>query len=619
VQTAPGTGTSHTFTVRVAGASTALAVVVSNTATTGSDTAHQASIASGQTLSLQHAPSGTPTSSLAAFSAIQTDVPTALLGRVLATGFAPDAVTLNQATPGLGRVVATGFTPTVRVPIGTQQIDSPLVELELDGVWTDVTDDCSYALRLRYGNWGAGPLDRVAQTGALTFSLRNGTDNTAGLLGYYTPGHANCRAGFRRGIRVRVTMTYLGVGYRRFTGKLYEIAPTPGIYRDRWTRVVAYDWIEELASFVVREVAAQSNQRADQLLTTLVAAMPSNAQPVAQDLDTGVDTFPIGFDDLGGGTNGLALASSIALSELGYVYVTGNGTLRFENRQASQSALVQATFSNDMTDLVASGSLSDVYNHVRVTVYPRRTGGSTIVLWAISPDVAPSVPAGGSVTIYGRYRDPSDESVLVGGTSLVTPVASTDYVANTQADGGGSDITADVTVTASFYGSSFKYVIDNANAGTAYLTTLQARGLPIFNLAPTTVESETAQDYGRRTLELDMPYQDDQNVAQDIATYLRAQFESLLGQAQEVGFNANRSAAHLTAALLLEPGDLIQVTEPMTALSAATLRVSGVELVFQGPRITWCRLATTPAFVSDAFILDDVDFGELDDDKLGFL
>lgn len=84
------------------------------------------------------------------------------------------------------------------------------IEMEFSGRnngWTNVNEDVLMRVPIHgsRGIRGMSISDRVAMTGMLTFALSN-VANTAGLEGYYTPGHANARAGFARGIGVRASI-----------------------------------------------------------------------------------------------------------------------------------------------------------------------------------------------------------------------------------------------------------------------------------------------------------------------------------------------------------------------------------------------------------------------------
>src|SRR5262245_56668163 len=87
------------------------------------------------------------------------------------------------------------------------------VEMEFAGEgfgWTDVTGDlrASVPMTVERGIFGSGPLDRVASSGRWSFGLNNAINNSAGLEGYYSPGHPNARDGFDFGIRCRLTLTH---------------------------------------------------------------------------------------------------------------------------------------------------------------------------------------------------------------------------------------------------------------------------------------------------------------------------------------------------------------------------------------------------------------------------
>src|SRR4030065_1368367 len=95
------------------------------------------------------------------------------------------------------------------------------IDLKLDGVnWTDVTADAraSVEIAVQYGISGTGPADRVAQTGTLSFALDNSEHNSGGLIGYYAPGHANCRNGFEGGCPGRPRIGGPGRAHFKFGG-----------------------------------------------------------------------------------------------------------------------------------------------------------------------------------------------------------------------------------------------------------------------------------------------------------------------------------------------------------------------------------------------------------------
>ena len=88
----------------------------------------------------------------------------------------------------------------------TELFDAIKHEMVFAGdTWTDVTGDVliSPAPKWNRGIMSNAPLARVANTGKMTLYLDNSANNSASQLGYYSPGNANVRSGFSKGIRYR--------------------------------------------------------------------------------------------------------------------------------------------------------------------------------------------------------------------------------------------------------------------------------------------------------------------------------------------------------------------------------------------------------------------------------
>ena len=284
----------------------------------------------------------------------------------------------------------------------------------------------------------SGPLARVAETGTAMLSMRNDAGNAAWLQGYYSPNQPAGRAGFGYGTGFRLAVTYGGTTYYKFRGRIVEIDPVAGQYGLQRTRCRAVDWMEDLAAGQDLRVAAQRDQRADDLLTTLITAMLSTARPAAQILARGTEPYPYAFYDLGGGTSGRAVAQKLMQSELGHLAVIGDttqgGTLRFFNRHHRATADSAVALPNTMHGLRVPSAIDRAFNDVRVTINPVRVDATaTTVLWALRTEPAssrPVIPAGQTRTFWGDYHDPDREAQLIGGTDQVAPVATTDYAAN---------------------------------------------------------------------------------------------------------------------------------------------------------------------------------------------
>lgn len=500
-----------------------------------------------------------------------------------------------------------------------------MIELQhtQSGEWLDVTTDvlADASLSIRYGIQGSGPLDRIASTGFCQFTLANWSLG-AGFRpqGYYTPGHINMRSGFGLGMRCRVTFRHAGINYVKHYGKLVDIRPMPGKYLQQRVAVTSADWINDLATFAVRDIDPQTNKRTDELIQAVIDAMPTGAQPPqVADLDTGLDTYTYAFDDLKNGAWGLSVVARTALSEIGYFYVKGDGTPRFENRQATIGATsLIALTDDDLQHIEVPTSIADTFNRGIVTIHPRRVDASAVVLFTQSTDDPPSLAAGEVRTFTYTYRDPNQLSTTIGGKDFVAPVATTDYTANTQADGLGVDKTSALTVSVDFRASLAMVTLTNTDAGTIYVTSLQGRGKGIYDLTPETFDKTYARSYGDRPLTLDMPYQGDRSVGEALSNYLASQFISNTGRAKSVGFNPQASYSAMLAAMRGEPGSVFTAQETMTAIGAS-LRVNGVELTVTPSLWLSLRWTAGPNITGDPFIIGDPDKGLIGTGRLGSL
>lgn len=506
------------------------------------------------------------------------------------------------------------------------------VQFELAGVgggWSDVTADVllgAEPLRFRYGIAAGGPSDRVADTGWCTFALNNDVTNSGGLLGYYSPLHANVRAGFTWGIGVRIKFVYAAVTYYKWMGKIAEIDPVPGTRYERITRIRCVDWMDEAAQFNVRDVSIQLSKRSDQVFSAVLAAMPK--QPAATSVGVGLDTYPYSLDDIGDHPSAVSVFQKITQSELGFIYVKGDsvqgGTLVYENRQTRilAGSVNLSTLTNTQTKMSVPRTLAQLYNRVETTVHPKSIdAAATTVLYQKPSGTTILVAAGQTTTIFGDFRDPAQSAVsLIGGTAGVAPVATTDYVANSAADGSGSNLTANFTVTATFFAATVKLVIVNTGATDGYLTTLQVRGKGIYDYGPQVSRSDAAASQasqGLRALLIDMPYQDALVNGQGAADYLLNIYSNPQTQVDAVSF-ASDTAALLTAALAREISDRIGLVETVTGVSTANqagFYIQSIEMEIVpsriGPLIT-CTWGLAPASGQAVLVLDQVGSSELD-------
>lgn len=488
------------------------------------------------------------------------------------------------------------------------------IELELSpGVWTanpDVT--VADGIMWRRGVDGRGPTDCVAAPGTLSFSLNNGSNNSGGVAGYYSPGHASVRSGFATGIGVRVIYTYNATDYTRWTGTLSHIEPTPGLFNRR-TRCTAVSTMASLVDEKVRAIEPQLDRTEVELLDAVLDAIPTAAQPAATDFDPAIDSFPFACDDLKAGTGALGVIVDLMQSARGHYFETGDGTHRYQSQARRAVQVSQFTFTGAHlkagTGVIRPTTLDSVYNRVRVTTHAKAIGATdTDVLARHAGKLA--IPAGETLEHWLDYRDPNTNDYMGGTDFQDPPVATTDYEFNDAENGSGADVTGDITIAASFFASSAKLVIENTGAATAYAQLLQVRGRTIKDVTPVVSEASVAQGYGVRTIEIDERYQDDAIRGRDDAEYIASNYNDLGNQIDSIEFDANHDSDTMTQALSLEIGDVVTVNEATTGTVDVDGYVQAIEVTEKpGPWMT-VRLFLAPRIEQQIDAAEDL---EIDD------
>ena len=516
----------------------------------------------------------------------------------------------------------------------------PKVEFELLGRgngWTVVTSDVLTPVRISYGIRGAGPADRTASAGSMTFTLNNSETNSVQTLGYYSPGGPASRPGFTLGIRVRASFQdpATSTWHTKFIGSIVNINPVAGRYGARTVQVVATDWMDEAARSTIAGLTTQTNKRSDEIMTLLVGNV--TRQPEATAIGTGRDTYAYALDNARDDRVNPILQeiARVTASELGYSYLKGDGTFVFEGRFDRTEIADDATLSDDMAGLTVSVSRDSLLSKVQTIVHPRTIDSSPQVLYRLQS--VTELPIGGTIDIVGGYTDPNNRASRVGGTAMIAPVATTDYTANSASDGSGSNLTASITVSASFASNSVRFTITNNAAVTAYITKLQARGTGVYDYEQTIGEAEDATiatDFGEQVASLDMPYQSNVAVGVDAARYLLSLYganeigvwtldtvgSSELGVTTQLAYRvqttvgsvslAPKTAALQTQILARDVGDRIAITETVTGV-AKSFYIQAIDLDVQAPGNPFATWTLAPADTTIYWRLEDAGFSEL--------
>ena len=381
-------------------------------------------------------------------------------------------------------------------------------------------------------------------------------------------------------MKFRLRLTYEGRTRTRF----YGVVPPNGIEIGTSqfmtvTRVKVLDYMEQFAVHQLNLPAYTTNKRLEQVVALILANMP--IQPLSVSYGTGRSTFKSVFDTLRDKTRAMQEVSKATLSELGYVYIKqttdSDEVLTVENRgfrsgktlatvnvrtvaervteagdtriteagdvreTQAEFTTVDAVFNNNYREIEVKHAES-YYNQVDSKAYPRKVDTSDVVLFALERPL--EIGANQTVTMKGRFRDPNQEAQTVAALSTVTPVPGTDYIFNAAEDESGADITSDLNVTAVYGANGVDYTLTNTGAITGYVTQLQARGKGVYIYRPVETlredEALVAND-GARTLNLDLPYQDDPLQTTDIAVALLDRHKAKHTTINSITLIANRN------------------------------------------------------------------------------
>ena len=203
-------------------------------------------------------------------------------------------------------------------------------------------------------------------------------------------------------------------------------------------------------------------------------------------------------------------------SELGNAFVAADGKFIFRSRHDFEMSKGAITQDQMLKNLVIQMPWKFQRNIIKVSYHPRIAHPSQVV-WTNRE--TPYISAGDSIEIWANF---TYEGATVPVKNIVAPAPSTDYTANTADDDSGTDLTSQISIEKEVFATSTKLTITNNASMGCYLTLMQLRGEPIE--APdtsTVVANGVDYDTNPKTLELDFPWLQNYNTANDFASYLK--------------------------------------------------------------------------------------------------
>lgn len=473
------------------------------------------------------------------------------------------------------------------------------LEAYISAAWTSIKRDVERFKAPVVASRGiedSGITKRVASPGSLTCSLDNGESNSAGLIGYYSPEHANMRANFGRDTKVRLKFTYASTDYIKWRGYISDLQPEFGQFKGRSSEMICTDYMQKLVETRLSMIAVQQDQRPDQIISSLISAMPVAPANTSIATDDYVVPFALSSEQ-DERTVFMGAMQKVCQSALGYVFIGDDETFTYQREAARASSTSAATLNDTMSRLDVSRSLDNVYNRINGILHPTQVDDTAdTLLYELDNDIY--VDGGDTQIFTFRFRDPNNKAIRVSALDVVTPlVANTHYRASyTQGatDGGAN---GDLTITDTNGANSAQWEIENTGGARVYINLVNIFGKGIYYYNPVDFHKETGS--GDRDTKYDFYYLSDPNRARSYLTHLLRRTSSQAADIAAVSFYADANSTLMTAAMTVDIGDRVTLSETATGISGDYI-VNHVsyEIETNGLlRVTW-KVET----------VDDVDF-----------
>ena len=435
-----------------------------------------------------------------------------------------------------------------------------LVEFDWANTGAYAANEAARTVGLRIERGGGGRFD-AAPAGKAVITLENADRR---FDPWYTASPLYPNVMPRRGVRIRAA--YSGTTYDIFTGRIEEIEPsTSG--GTRRVAVTAYDGLRDLAD-AAASVALQTDVAVDAAVDLVLTDADWPAGSSYRDLDPSAEVLGYWWRD--SEASAKDSLTELFQAEHGQFFITAAGKARFLSRMNTTMGEALATLDEDhIVDIRITTPWESVINDVRIDCCPVALADLGVI-WTLSDDSF-YLSAGAQAELWAEYQDANGRRCAA--TAVVTPVTVTDFTANTAADGSGTNLTADLTVSAEVYSTWAKLTLENTGSTGFYVTLLQLRGEAIVQ-TPMTVRQEDATSqatYGRRQLRIATPWQQRVEMARDLALGLLNNYSEPLPPVTVVLRN------RLPAMLSYELYDRITFTAPSYALQQL-MQVSQITL-----------------------------------------
>ena len=285
---------------------------------------------------------------------------------------------------------------------------------------------------------------------------------------------------------------------------------------NRLLNIHAYDYLKYLNQYEL-ETSIYVDQRSDQIISGILTDVGFSVDQFI--LDEGLNT--IGYAGFEKGTKAGNAIKKICEAEEGFFYQDEEGILRFENRRKYNILPFTQTQwtikSDDIIEWIEDSSVA-VVNRCIVKAKPRVVKASTEIYRNM---ITEELQHNSVTELWVNFENPI--------TSFSNPVATTDYLGNSQNDGGGSDLTSYISINFTGFTTTAKLLITNSYPGIVYLTYLRVRGTPAIithEINELYQDDDSVSKYSRQQLEIENDYIDSETFAYYLARAIVRKYKS---------------------------------------------------------------------------------------------
>lgn len=293
----------------------------------------------------------------------------------------------------------------------------------------------------------------------------------------------------------------------RFTGYIQDIRPISG------SDMVQITAVDKLQKYKETNVALEL--QSDISYSDAIEAILEDMGDTDYSIDSVLDAIPYYWVDK---KRVMTAITELTDATVGTFFVAADGTAKYYSRYRNDVATVTIDQSVMLREIEVNQPWDTIRNNIEIAINPRELK-SPAPIWTLGDK--PIVSAGETLVLWGQF---AYNDYQVPAINTVSPQPTTDYLMNSQEDGGGSNLTTDFSVSMDAFSQAAKLTIKNNGASAAYIIHMQVRGEAIAKTDQARLSEEDSSSiaiYGDRYFELDTPWMQNTNTAQDIMADLQ--------------------------------------------------------------------------------------------------